>query len=55
MKTPERGPDRPKKRPYRTPKLTTHGDLRLLTRTKNGGRADGIGNPKTRVEIIGLG
>ena len=55
MKTPDGAPDRPKKRPYRTPKLTTHGDLRLLTRTKHGDRADGLGKPKTRVEILGLG
>ena len=38
-----------KKRPYRTPKLTTHGDLRTMTLAKGGALGDGGSNPKTRV------
>jgi hypothetical protein len=38
---------RPKKRPYRTPRLRIYGDLKSLTKMKGGNRMDG-GNPKTR-------
>lgn len=38
-----------KKRPYRTPKLITHGNLRTMTLAKGGGLGDGGSNPKTRV------
>ena len=38
---------RPKKRPYRTPKLVVHGDLRTLTTAKGADKADG-GKPATR-------
>jgi hypothetical protein len=42
-------PAAPKKQPYRTPRLTTHGDLRTLTRSpKAGTGADGGGAPKTK-------
>jgi hypothetical protein len=38
---------RPKRRPYRSPKLAVHGDLRTLTATKGSNKADG-GKPATR-------
>jgi hypothetical protein len=38
-----------KKRPYKTPKLSIHGDLRIITRAKGGALGDGGPNPKTRV------
>ena len=38
-----------KKRPYQTPKLKIHGDLRIITRAKGGALGDGGGNPKTRI------
>ena len=38
----------PKKRAYRAPKLTTHGDLKTMTLAKGGALADNVGNPKTR-------
>jgi hypothetical protein len=41
-------PRREKKRPYRTPRLTVHGDLRTITLAKGGGSADGTGKPRTR-------
>ncbi len=37
-----------KKKPYRAPKLTVHGDIRTLTRTKAGTKGDGTGKPATR-------
>jgi hypothetical protein len=39
----------PAKRPYRTPKLTVHGNLRTLTLGKGGSLGDGGGKPKTRL------
>ena len=36
------------KKPYRTPKLVVHGDLRDITRAKNGGSSDGSGKPHTK-------
>ena len=48
MKEKRDTPKRAKKRPYRAPKLTRHGDLQSLTRTKGGDRGDGGGAPKTR-------
>lgn len=40
---------RPKKRPYRAPKLTTHGNLKTITLAKGGSLGDGGGaTPKTR-------
>jgi len=38
----------PKKRPYRTPKITPHGDLRTMTQSKGGSSSDGSGKPATR-------
>ena len=49
--SPNKKPPRPgTKRPYRPPKLTVHGDLKVLAKvtTKGGGSADG-GKPATRV------
>ena len=40
---------KPKKRPYRAPKLITHGNLRTMTLAKGGALGDGGSNPKTRV------
>ena len=37
-----------KRKPYRRPKLTVHGDIRELTRTKGGTKADGTGKPATK-------
>lgn len=36
------------KKPYRSPRLVAHGDLRRLTMAKGGNKKDGGGNPKTR-------
>ena len=41
-------PSKPKKRPYRAPRLTTFGTLAALTRGKGGNRTDTGGMPKTR-------
>ena len=38
-----------KKRQYRAPALTTHGDLKALTKIKGGAMADGGGKPMTRM------
>ena len=38
-----------KKRPYRTPKLITHGNLRTMTLAKGGALGDGASVPKSRV------
>lgn len=43
-----RSPHRPRK-PYRPPRLVTHGNLRHLTMTKGGLAADGLGKPRTKV------
>ncbi len=40
---------RPKKKPYRPPRLVVYGDLRRLTLSKQGTRADGGGKPATRL------
>jgi hypothetical protein len=37
-----------KRRPYATPKLVVHGDLRKITLGKGSNLADGTGVPKTR-------
>lgn len=37
-----------KRKPYRSPELTVHGDIRALTRAKAGTNTDGTGKPKTR-------
>jgi len=37
-----------KKRPYRTPQLKTHGNLRALTTAKGSNQTDSGSNPKTR-------
>ncbi len=51
MKPPRRG-DAPRgtgrKKPYRAPKLTEHGDIRTLTRAKAGNKNDGTGKPATK-------
>jgi len=36
------------KKLYRRPKLTVHGDIRALTRTKKGTSYDGSGKPRTK-------
>ena len=36
------------KKPYRSPVLTVHGDLRQLTQAKGGGKNDGGMKPNTR-------
>lgn len=36
------------KKPYRTPRLVVHGDLRRLTMTKGGTTNDGAGKPRTK-------
>ena len=36
------------KRPYATPRLVVHGDLRKITLGKGSNLADGTGVPKTR-------
>jgi hypothetical protein len=38
-----------KRRPYRAPKLITHGDLRTMTMAKGGALGDGGSVPKSRV------
>lgn len=38
-----------KKKPYRSPELTVHGDIRALTRTKGSNRTDVTG-PKTKLQ-----
>jgi len=38
-----------RKKRYRTPSLTVHGDLRRLTQAKGGMMGDGGGMPKTRM------
>lgn len=42
-----------RKKRYRTPSLTVHGDLRRLTQAKGGCLGDGGGMPKTRTCNIG--
>jgi len=37
-----------KKRAYRTPHLTVHGDLKALTMAKGGSSADGNRKPRTK-------
>ena len=37
-----------KKRPYRAPELTVHGNLKAITKVKGGGSTDGGGKPTTR-------
>ena len=49
MTAKKQAPKRLKKRPYRTPKLTIHGDLRTMTLAKAGALGDGGTNPKSRV------
>jgi hypothetical protein len=41
-------PRPPKKRPYRTPVLTVHGDFRTLAMAKPGSNNDGSGKPRTK-------
>ena len=36
------------KKPYRPPKLTVHGDIGELTRTKKGTNNDGARKPRTK-------
>jgi len=38
-----------KRRPYSTPTLKIHGDLKAITMAKGGTRRDGAGNPRTRI------
>lgn len=46
-------PQLSRKKRYRTPALTVHGDLRRLTQAKGGMLGDGGGMPKTRTCNIG--
>ena len=46
-------PQPSRKKRYRTPSLTVHGDLRRLTQAKGGMLGDGGGMPKTRTCNIG--
>jgi hypothetical protein len=39
---------RPKKKPYQTPELITHGDVRKITQSKGGAANDGTGKPHTK-------
>lgn len=36
------------KKPYRSPRLVVHGDLRRLTMVKGGVNNDGVGKPRTK-------
>jgi hypothetical protein len=48
----ENGPSAPArtaKKPYATPRLVTHGDLRKLALGSGGKRADGKGNPASKL------
>lgn len=36
------------KKPYRSPRLVVHGDLRRLTMAKGGTNNDGGGKPRTK-------
>lgn len=47
MKRNQKKNRRPKKHPYRTPVLRTHGDLKVLTTMKGGTKTDGA-SPKSR-------
>lgn len=37
------------KKPYRSPRLVVHGDLRRLTMAKGGSSSDGSGKPRTKL------
>jgi hypothetical protein len=41
-------PSKPSKRPYRTPRLITHGNLPQLAMAKGGAKGDGPGNPASK-------
>jgi hypothetical protein len=43
-----RSPDRDRKKPWASPRLVVHGDLRTLTRAKGGTKQDGGVKPNTR-------
>lgn len=42
-------PSTPSKKTYRTPRLVTYGSLPELALAKGGSRADGGGNPQSKV------
>jgi hypothetical protein len=42
-------PRQSRKRPYRTPALTVHGDLKAITAAKAGTGNDGGGKPRTKL------
>lgn len=46
---PDAAAGQPAKKPYRTPRLTTHGDLRKLALGTGGKRADGKGVPASKL------
>jgi len=48
MKRKVGAPQPSRKRPYRTPALVVHGDLRTMTQSKGRSNSDGSGKPKTR-------
>lgn len=41
-------PHKQTKKPYRSPRLVVHGDLRRLTMAKGGTNNDGAGKPRTK-------
>lgn len=47
-RSPEDKPAAPSKKVYRTPRLVTYGNVRDLALGTGGGRADGVGAPKSR-------
>jgi hypothetical protein len=47
----KKAPRTQKKRPYRTPKLLVHGDLRTMTKAKGGCMADNA-KPATRSNAV---
>lgn len=47
-RTPGARGGKPAKKSYRKPRLTVHGDIRALTRSKAGTKSDGGGKPATR-------
>jgi hypothetical protein len=55
MKKPTRhsSPAPTRKKRYRQPQLTVHGDLRRLTQVKMGTNMDGAGRPMTRGAMVG--
>ncbi len=53
MKSGKKTSNAPRKKPYRSPALTVHGDLRRLTQMKGGTMNDAGLKPTTRVNASG--